>query len=127
MYADLLRRRHLGLDSAWQAVCQLLMTCDVWDRGGWHPFLGELVLMERNNYRHLRNGQPNRYLRDAMLVGDYLASSLGVVRADLADHVGLYFQEPAVSGLQPNNIRGHAFRSIVAETITRFGDPELQH
>jgi hypothetical protein len=125
LYTDLLRQRDLTLGHAWQAVAQVLMSTQVWDRGEWHELLGELVMMERNNYRLNKDGSPNRALRDAKLIGDHLAQALGVSRETLPAYVGLYFRVPEIAPLQPNNLRGHAFRSIVAETLARYGDPAL--
>ena len=125
MYKQLLANRNLDVDRAWEAIAQLLMTTEVWDRGEWHPFHNELVLMERNNYKLTKAGIPNQALKDATMVGDHLAQALGIERATLGDHVGLFFREPDISPLQPNNLKGHAFRSVVCATLERFGDPDL--
>lgn len=126
LFLELIASQNLGVDEAWVAVAQLLMTTQVWDGGVWRPLHGELVLMERNNYKLTKRGEPNQALRDAAAVGAYIAQAIGVNRAVLDDHVGLFFKRPEISGLQPNNLRGHAFRSLVATTLDRFGDPALE-
>ena len=55
-------------------------------------------------------------------MGDYLATQLGVPRDSLCANLGLFIK---LLKIQPNNPRGHAFRSIVAEYLSTFGDPTL--
>lgn len=81
--------------------------------------------MERNNYRRTKSGGPNRHMRDAIAVRDHLAALLGVTPSNLASQLGLFFRQPQVSQLQPNNPRGHAFRSLVAHTLATYGDQNL--
>jgi hypothetical protein len=57
-----------------------------------------------------------------MLIGDYIAGELGIPRAQLCSHIGGFLKG---LGIQPNNPRGHAFRSLVAETLSSYGDPGL--
>lgn len=126
LFNDLLDHRGWGLDRAWLAISQLLMTCQVWENGEWTHFADFPVLMERNEYRPRRGGADPRATRDAKAVGDRLASELGLTsRSDLPAALGLFFRQNRLSQLQPNNPRGHAFRSLVAETLARFGDPGL--
>jgi hypothetical protein len=125
LYRGLLDSNEWGLGESWLAIAQLLMTCRVWESGTWRGFHGLPVLMERNNYKVTTAGKPNRYLMDAGRVADFLASQLQISPAQLCSNLGLFFDHPDIRGLQPNNPRGHAFRSIVAETISRFGDPAL--
>jgi hypothetical protein len=125
LYRDLLESKGWGLEKSWLAIAQLLMTCQVWESGKWHPFHALPVLMERNNYKVTNTGKPNRSLLDAERVANFLASQLQISPPELCSNLGLFFEHPEIRGLQPNNPRGHAFRSIVAETISRFGDPGL--
>jgi len=125
MYGDLMAESAWGVDQAWLAIASLLMTCEVWEHGAWIQFFEAPVLMERNNYKLGRNAAPNRTLRDSEAVKRHLATALGVADDQVCSRIGLYLRDPAVSALQPNNLRGHAFRSIVAETLARFGDPDL--
>ena len=125
LHGKLLESNGWGLDKSWLAIAQLLMTCQVWEGGAWQSFHGLPVLMERNNYKKTKTGKPNRDLVDAERVADFIASQLQISQADLCGNLGLFFEHPDIRGLQPNNPRGHAFRSIVAETISRFGDSGL--
>jgi hypothetical protein len=129
-FGDILNSTCWGLDNAWLAISQLLMTCKVWRDHQWVnlPVMppGCPVLMESNNYRLTKGGQPNRNVRDATAVRDYMAARLGVSPEAMVDHLGRYFGEPGISHLQPNNPRGHGFRSLIAETLSRFGDPALR-
>ena len=125
LYGDLLAERGWELDRAWLAVASLLMTCEVWHRGQWHAHHGAPVLQEANNYRLTRRGEPNKALTEAMLVRRRLADELGVGEQEACGEIGQFLRHPDIAGLQPNNPRGHAFRSLVAETLARFGDRQL--
>jgi hypothetical protein len=69
-----------------------------------------------------RTGAPNRALQEAILIGDYIAEELGIPRDQLCSHIGVFLKELNV---QPNNPRGHAFRSIAGEVLATYGDPDL--
>lgn len=127
LFDRLLSTQQWGVDKAWLAIAKLLVTCNVWEgkRFGWQPLHGLPVVMERNNYRPMNDGRPNVYMREASQIGSTLAAELGIAVEDLCDEIGLYFNQSQVADLQPNNIRGHAFRSLVAETLSRFGDQSL--
>ena len=125
LYDRLLAERSWGLDRAWLAIASLLMTCGIWRDGEWRAFHGAPVLRESSNYRLTRRGEPSRALEEALRVKRRLADELGVGEADVCGALGRFFRHPEIAGLQPNNPRGHAFRSLVAETLARFGDPEL--
>jgi len=125
LYGDLLAERGWGLDQAWLAIAALLMTCEIWRDGEWRFFHGAPVLQESNNYRLTRRGEPNRALAEALRVRRRLTDELGVGEQALCGEIGRFFRHPDIVGLQPNNPRGHAFRSLVAETLARFGDPRL--
>jgi hypothetical protein len=114
-----------GIDDAWLAITQLLVTCEIFDSGTWRPFHGSPVLMERNNYKVSQLGRRNQCLREADTVRDYVAQRLGVSPQSVCQHLGQFFLHPKIRVLQPNNPRGHAFRSLVARFLERFGDPEL--
>jgi hypothetical protein len=100
------------------------MTCKVWEGRAWKDFLGIPVLMERNNYR-VSDGRPNQQVRDAQRVAAFMAKELGIGQGDLCDELGLFFRQPQVAHFQPNNIRGHAFRSLIAQTLASYGDSGL--
>lgn len=61
-------------------------------------------------------------LHEATLIGDYIAAEMNVPREELESNVGQFLMS---LGIQPNNPRGHAFRSIVAELLARCGDQSL--
>ena len=124
LYERMLSDRHWGLDRAWLVIASLLMTCDIW-RGEWLPFHDAPVLWESSAYRLTQRGEPNAALAEALRVKQRLANELGVGEQALCGEIGRFFRHPDIIGLQPNNPRGHAFRSLVAETLARFGDPDL--
>jgi hypothetical protein len=111
-----------NLDHSWLTISELLMTCEIWSAGEWRPFLGQPVLRESNDYKKNRSGGPNKALKEATLIGDYLAERLDVPRDELCSHIGGFLKE---LGIQPNNPRAHAFRSLVAKTLSAYGDTDL--
>ena len=125
LYHELLAEHGWQLDRAWLPIATLLMTCDVWSSGGWHTLLGAPVLRESNDYRLTRRGAPNKALAQALQVKQRIAAELATDQEGLCSELGLFFRQPELDGLQPNNPRGHAFRSLVAETLAHFGDPAL--
>ena len=125
LYNRLLDEHGWELDQAWLAIAVLLMTCDIWRDGEWRAFHDAPVLRESNDYRLTTRGEPNRALVDALLVKEWIAAELDTDLDDLCTQLGQFFRQPGIDTLQPNNPRGHAFRSLVAETLARFGDPDL--
>ena len=125
LYHGLLAEHGWQLDRVWLPIAILLMTCDVWSNGGWHTLLGAPVLRESNDYRLTRRGAPNKALAEALQVKQRIAAELATDQEGLCSELGLFFRQPELDGLQPNNPRGHAFRSLVAETLAHFGDPAL--
>lgn len=103
----------------------LLVTCEVWRYGEWLPFHGAPVLRESNDYKLTKNRSPNKALSEALEVRRRIAEELEVNPDGVCSELGLFFRHPEIKSLQPNNPRGHAFRSLVAETLATFGDPEL--
>lgn len=125
LFQDILQATGWGRERAWLAIAKLLMTCDVWEKPAWRAFYDFPVLMERNNYTFTSTGDPNTYMRDAELIAEYLASELGISRALLCSELAVYFRHPKIMNLQPNNVRGHAFRSLIAEALALYGDSAL--
>lgn len=113
-----------GLNEAWLAISRQLMTCEIWDdrQKTWLSFFNQPVLLESNNYKLLANGSPNKALQEATLVGDYIAKEMNVPRQSLCSNLGIFMK---LLSIQPNNPRGHSFRSIIAETLAKFGDPKI--
>jgi hypothetical protein len=111
-----------NLDNAWLTVSELLMTCEIWAAGQWRGLHGQPVLRESNDYKENKQGGSNKALKEAALIGDYLAEKLGVPRNKLCEHIGGFLKG---LGIQPNNPRGRAFRSLVAESLSTYGDKSL--
>src|SRR6266446_6144998 len=57
----------------------------------------------------------------------YLAAELNVPRTEVCDAIGLYFKQPTVRHLQPNNLLGNAFRSLVVEILRDYGSPGISY
>jgi hypothetical protein len=124
MFSDLRIQYGLSKTTAWQGIARLLMSCNVWN-DGWEHFHDVVVYRERNDFKLNANGQPNTYLTRAEGLTSYLAQSLGVPRAELCATIGRYWSHPEILTLQPHNLVGHAFRSIVLKILEFFGDPAL--
>ena len=126
LYHRLLAERAWQLDRSWLAIALLLMTCEIWRDGEWRAFHGAPVLRESNDYRLTKGGTPNKTLSEALQVKNRIAAELAIDPDRLCPEMGQFFRHQDIDGLQPNNPRGHAFRSLVAETLARFGDPALE-
>ncbi len=125
LYEDLLTARDWHLDRAWLAITTLLVTCDIWRDGEWRLFHNAPVVRESNDYKLTKVGAPNKALSEAFQVRRRIAEELGVDPEGVCSELGVFFRHSEIDGLQPNNLRGHAFRSLVAETLATFGDPQL--
>src|SRR4029077_1020517 len=77
---------------------------------------------ESNDYKLTQAGVPNRALQEAKLIGDYISAEMNISRDALESNIGQFLMS---LGVQPNNPRGHAFRSIIGELLARYGDPDL--
>lgn len=126
LYSQDLDGRGWELDHSWVAIARLLMTCEIWRNGEWQAFHDAPVLRESNDYRLNLDNQPNKALRDALEAKGRLAAAMQIDPGQVCGEIGQFFRQPGIVGLQPNNPRGHAFRSIVAATLDRFGDQELE-
>ena len=125
LYGDLLAERGWGLDQAWLAIAALLMTCEIWRDGEWRSSMARLCCRSPTTTASRDAVSRNRALAEALRVRRRLTDELGVGEQALCGEIGRFFRHPDIVGLQPNNPRGHAFRSLVAETLARFGDPRL--
>ena len=125
LYNRLLDENGWGLDHSWLAISKLLMSCEIWQQGIWGHLHDVPVLVESNNYTLKLDGTPGKTIADAMRVKEQLARELGVDLDDLCGQIGQFWRHGDIRALQPNNPRGHAFRSIVAQTLSRFGDQDL--
>jgi hypothetical protein len=120
---------------AWRGIAILLLSCDVWDGGAYqrlsslrnHVGVPDVVVYrERNDFKS-PGGRPNATVRRAMQLSAYLASELGLDQAQLCDSIGAFYRSPVISEMQPNNIVGHAFRSICVEILKMYGDPSVTY
>lgn len=112
--------------SAWHGIARLLLTTKVWRTGlGWQPFHNVIVYRESNDFKLGAGGAPNAVLRRAEALTAYLAAQLGVPRTEICDHTGAYWNQPRLSTLQPHNLVGHAFRSLIVAILQTFGDPGI--
>jgi len=120
---------------AWKGIAILLLSCDVWDGGLYqrlsalkkHKYVPDVVVYrERNDFKATEN-QHNKTVDRAIHLSEYLASELGISSSALCDYIGQFFRMPAISDMQPNNIVGHAFRSICVEALKLFGDPLVEY
>jgi len=128
LYNHLVQIHGLTGATAWHGIARLLLTTSVWRDGvGWVPFHDFVVYRERNDFRTLDAGAPNTAMRRAEALTAYLASQLGVSRADISNQIGLYWRLPEISTQQPHNLLGHAFRSLIVTILEAFGDPGINY
>lgn len=114
--------------NAWHGIARLLLTTNVWRPGaGWQSFHDVVVYRESNDFMLTATGAPNAVLQRAEQLTQYLAEQLGVVRAEINQHIGLYWRLPIISALQPHNLVHQAFRSLVVTALERFGDPGITY
>lgn len=92
----------------------------------WQAFHGVVVYREANDFKNGPKG-PNAVMRRAESLSAFLAVELGVSRAALCQEIGAYWKHPAITNLQPHNLAGHAFRSLVVNILERFGDPGITY
>ena len=86
-----------------------------------------VVYREVNDFKQLRKGDLNAVLKRAETLSAFLANELGITRADLCKEIGAYWRQPGISTLQPNNLVGHAFRSLTVAILQRFGSPDVTY
>lgn len=128
LYAELAQRHALTSGNAWHGIARLLLTTRVWRSGtGWCPFHNVVVYRESNDFKYRPDGTPSAVMNRAEALTQYLAETLGAPRAEIDQHIGLYWRQPAISSLQPHNLVGHAFRSLIVTILERFGDPGITY
>jgi hypothetical protein len=126
LYQTLRQQEHWSKTDVWKSIALLLLTCEVWGVG-WQPFHDLVVFRERNDFKISPSSGPNATMRAADQLTRYLAAELNVPRTKVCDAIGLYFKQPAVRHLQPNNLLGNAFRSLVAEILRDYGNPKISY
>lgn len=112
-------------ETAWQGIARTLLSCEVY-RLGWEPFHNVVTYVDSNRFTAGKEG-PHATLRRAEHLTEYLAEQLGVERAALCENIGLYWGLPEVRPLQPHNLAGHAFRSLITTALHEFGDREIDY
>ena len=115
----------LDCGAAWQGIARLLLSCEVY-RLGWKAFHDVLTYVDSNRFACGRTG-PRVTLRRAEQLTVYLAAQLNVDRPDLCNNIGLYWRQPQIRKLQPHNLVGHAFRSLIVNVLQLFGDPDVSY
>ena len=106
--------------NAWHGIALLLLSCKNW-QSGWQPFHDIVVYREVNDFKIGVRG-PNKNLQRGEELTAFLAKELSIERSDLCHEIGRYWQDPRISQYQPNNLVGHAFRSLVVNILEKFGD-----
>ena len=120
-------RQEFGWDNknAWKGIALMLLSCKVWI-AGWTDFYNCVVYRERNDFEDGPNG-PNAVLRRGHDLTRYLAAELGIKHSDLCGAIGKYWAIPKLRSLQPNNLVGNAFRSVVCHVLRHYGDSAIQY
>lgn len=135
-YLLLLQQKGWSKSDAWHGIALLLLSCDVWESGGYrrlntlrgHASVPDVVVYrERNDFKVSTKGKPNAVVQRAEQLSQYLAQQLGVPRTQLCNTIGTFYRTPIISQLQPHNIVGHSFRSICVEILKHFGDPGITY
>jgi hypothetical protein len=112
--------------TAWHGIARLLLTCDRWN-SGWVPFHDVVVYREVNDFPRNPVAASNAVLDRARSLTNFLADELEIDRRNICSQIGLYWKDPVVSGKQPHNLVGHAFRSLAVEILQTFGDPGVTY
>lgn len=124
MYRAQIAEHGYGADEAWKPIASLLLACGRWRsaREGWE------VSNEAVFYQEASAMKPgSAAFRRGSELGDFLARELGFDRQELCSHIGLYWADPRFRLIQPHNPVGHAFRSLLVEALTMFGDPDVSY
>lgn len=125
LYQAMQQYHSLTRQTAWHGIARLLLTCEIWNRG-WQPFHDVVVYRESNDFKRGIRG-PNAVIRRAEELSVYLANELGVSQSELCDEIAQYWRHPNIADLQPNNLVGHAFRSLTVHILETFGNRNIQY
>jgi hypothetical protein len=126
LYEQMLCQHGWNSETAWRGIAWLLLSCEVWNRG-WQSFHDVVVYREVNDFKLTQQGAGNVMLRRAEALSALLADELGIPRPDLSRTIGMYWRQPGICDLQPNNLVGHAFRSLTVTALERFGCPGVNY
>jgi hypothetical protein len=125
LFNELQSRYNWTPETAWQGIARMLLSCEIY-RGRWEKFHDVVLYIDSNRFTSGDSG-PHATLRRAEQLTTYLAAQLGIERKDLCENIGLYWRHETIRPLQPHNPLGHAFRSLIAAALARFGDPEIKY
>ncbi len=125
LYNELQSRFQWTSETAWHGIARLLLSCEVY-RLKWEPFLNVVTYVDSNRFTSGESG-PHATLRRAQQLTAYLATELSIDRPELCQNIGIYWQHPKIRQVQPHNLVGHAFRSLITTALARFGDPGIQY
>jgi hypothetical protein len=128
LYRQLHAAHGWSVTDAWKGIAFLLLSCDRYEggRNGWQPFHEAVVYRESNDF-YVNNGKPSSALKKAQRLTSYLESSLGLAPGTCCKSIGQYYRHSSISGLQPNNLVGHAFRSVVREILQAYGSKAISY
>jgi hypothetical protein len=126
LYGKLLTQHQWNASTAWHGIALLLLSCETWDRK-WRPFEDFVIYREINDLRPGKNNIAGAARTRAKRLSALLADELRIPRQNLCTTIGAYWREPTISSSQPNNLVGHAFRSLTVAILQRFGAPEISY
>jgi hypothetical protein len=126
LYNALHSQFHWTEVTAWHGIAILLLTCQIQRGNKWRPFHDVVVYRERNDFKIGVKG-PNKILRRAEDLTNFIAQRLSVSRADVCSTIGQYWRDPSIKNLQQHNLVGNAFRSLVVNALEVFGDPGISY
>src|SRR5438093_10272730 len=109
LYRQLCDQYHWTAAEAWKGIALLLLTCDVQPskRAGWRSFFDVVVYRDSNDFKKLKDGNPNKTVVRGEALSTYLADELGVTRELLCAEIGKYWRHAAIRKLQYHNLVGH--------------------
>lgn len=128
LFEELRTKNNWLADDAWKGIATLLLTCEIFPAKtiGWMGFHDVVVYRESNDFGAI-GSTANMVRNRAEALSVYLASELGTDRAGLCAAIGQYWKQPIISQLQPHNLVGNAFRSLVAHILSVYGDPTISY
>jgi hypothetical protein len=125
LYNQLQSRYQWTRETAWHGIAWLLLSCEAYGTA-WQERHGVVMYIDSNRFKMGKTG-PQATLRRAEHLTAYLAIQLGVSQAELCRAIGIYWQQPKIRPLQPHNLVGHAFRSLITTALAKFGDPGIAY
>jgi hypothetical protein len=128
LYEQLHAKHGWNAQDAWKGIALLLLACEIYEgkRTGWQSFHGAVVYRESNDF-FIENGNPSSALKKAFRLTSHLESLLGLPAGTCCKSIGQYWRDPQVCTLQPHNLVGHAFRSIVLEILKLHGNKAVRY